>query len=64
MKRFEYLDKRGPMASELNGLGNQGWELVAISDGRYVFKREIAPSPEYFSDHERTKNGNNDGYGR
>jgi hypothetical protein len=47
----------------LNYLGLQGWELVNFtSNGEYIFKRELPPSPEHT--HERGRSGYDGGYGQ
>ena len=42
--RFEYkierLNHYNPL-SQLNQLGNDGWELVLKIDGKYLFKRKL-----------------------
>jgi transcriptional regulator with PAS, ATPase and Fis domain len=41
MKQFEYLVKESyPEEFELNELGAQGWELIHITESRYIYKRE------------------------
>ena len=41
MKQFEYLVKESyPEEFELNELGSQGWELIHITESRYIYKRE------------------------
>lgn len=53
MKQWEYCSVEGyeaanktlgdwnaALARELNKLGEQGWELVAIDRGLFIFKRE------------------------
>lgn len=48
MKRFEYkiskydCDLLG-LKPILNEMGNDGWELVAIKDEHWIFKRERTP---------------------
>jgi hypothetical protein len=43
MRKFEYLTteiRPNPGIDEqLNKLGKLGWELVAVHNGRYIFKR-------------------------
>lgn len=49
MKKFAYLYADDPTIPQLNILGEDGWELVAVLDkknlsmgiSRFVFKREI-----------------------
>jgi hypothetical protein len=44
MKLFEYKEVKGPdfiNIDELNRLGKEGWELVLVDVGSYIFKREI-----------------------
>lgn len=41
MKQFEYLVKGSYQEQEdLNKLGAQGWELIHITESRYIYKRE------------------------
>ena len=41
MKQFEYLVKEAYQEQEdLNKLGAQGWELIYITESRYIYKRE------------------------
>ena len=41
MKQFEYLVKDAYQEQEdLNKLGAQGWELIYITESRYIYKRE------------------------
>lgn len=35
-----YLSDNYELIKELNKYGDAGWELVAIKDNRYVFKRQ------------------------
>jgi hypothetical protein len=52
MKKFEYLlryvELRQPVTSvkTLNGLGQEGWELIAILHDIGYFKRELVESYE------------------
>jgi hypothetical protein len=48
MKTFEYATTSSRLTSnELNELGKQGWDLVAIHpEGKLFFKREIESSPK------------------
>lgn len=48
--RYEYyiwkpsdfvISKTEKLNKELNKIGIQGWELVTIKDGRYIFKRKL-----------------------
>jgi hypothetical protein len=39
--QWEYLSIAEQEAGDLNALGDQGWELVGVSDGRLYFKRPI-----------------------
>ena len=49
--QFEYLIKQSYVdGEELNQLGEQGWELIWISESRYIFKRAV---PENESDWEK-----------
>jgi hypothetical protein len=47
MKTFEYVTTSTRMSNtELNDLGKQGFELVAVHpDGKLFFKRELESSP-------------------
>ena len=49
MKLFEYkqIANLGYINKEvLKELGKEGWELVLIDTGSYIFKREMAPLPD------------------
>jgi hypothetical protein len=37
--QWEYLTLDQQDADDLNALGEEGWELVSVSDGRLYFKR-------------------------
>lgn len=37
--QWEYLTLDEQDADDLNALGEEGWELVSVSDGRLYFKR-------------------------
>jgi hypothetical protein len=70
MKQFEYISTRSGSGDQihredkLTALGLEGWEIVGVSDGRYIMKREIPQSPEPIQGrHERTQDGY-DGYER
>lgn len=42
MQQWEYLKRTGPNDYELQKLGNEGWELVAVASAYgndYIFKR-------------------------
>ncbi|WP_266702000.1 hypothetical protein [Streptomyces sp. NBC_01571] len=43
---FMYTAKYGamPKLDELNAYGAEGWELVTVASGSWVFKRETAPA--------------------
>lgn len=42
MKKFEYRKLFIPALSDLNELGEYGWELVCVCDNKYfIFKKEI-----------------------
>jgi len=47
MKKFEYktTDKpfyyKGTLEEYLNGHGVEGWELVEVVNGDYIWKREV-----------------------
>ena len=42
MKKFEYRILFIPTLSDLNELGEHGWELVCVYDNKYFyFKKEI-----------------------
>ena len=57
MKLFEYKEISGLYIAEneLNDLGKDGWELVLIDTGSYIFKRELVrlpgPQDEEFDDY-------------
>jgi hypothetical protein len=38
-EKWEYLAIAEQEAGDLNALGEQGWELVGVNDGRLYFKR-------------------------
>lgn len=51
MKRFEYKEltyetflSTKDRTDTLNKLGSEGWELIAVYRGMYVFKRELPDS--------------------
>jgi hypothetical protein len=41
MKKYEYLARPLLSQDDLNILGEDGWELVCVSQNVYIFKREI-----------------------
>ena len=44
MKKFEYKvfeSKRLGIEETLDEFGEQGWELVSVSEGTYYMKREV-----------------------
>lgn len=56
MKLFEYKELSGfyIAENELNDLGKDGWELVLVDAGSYIFKRELVrlPGPIPKDDHD------------
>jgi hypothetical protein len=47
MQKWEYKQAFSrPRIEQLNTLGDDGWELVAIHGDTFIFKRPIDPQPQ------------------
>lgn len=52
MRRFQYKTLNAFTDDELNALGADGWELVAVVERRAYLKREIDLEAEWEEEHE------------